>query len=90
LQKLLTLKDLIPVLNVSEATIRRWLAAGNFIKPVNGYKCKLLFRPEDLEIWLATGCQQQPVPNIESSSERKKRHDLPMPPRRKSGRPRNK
>jgi predicted DNA-binding transcriptional regulator AlpA len=79
MQKLLTLRDLLPLLQVSEATIRRWLAetrrgAGNFPKPVNGFKRKLLFRPEDIESWAAAGRQQQPVRNIETASQRSKRH----------------
>jgi len=77
MQKLLTLQDLLPILRVSEATLRRWLAEtrkgmGNFPKPINGFKRKLLFHPDEIERWMNSG--QSPPPVIESSSQRKKRH----------------
>ena len=79
MKKLLTLRDLLLLLNISEATLRRRIAesrngAGNFPKPVDGYKRKLLFRPDDIEYW--AGCCQQtaPVTKVESASQRSKRH----------------
>ena len=82
MQKLLTLRDLLPILQVSEPTIRRWLAearrgTGNFPKPINGFKRKLLFHPAEIERW--AGCQQQPPPvAFESTTQRKKRHAAAM------------
>jgi len=83
MRQFLTLKDLIFILNESEATIRRRHAearrgVGNFPQSVNGYKRKLLFRPEDIESWAAAVRQQQPVPHIESASQRSKRHTAAM------------
>jgi len=88
MQKLLTLQDLIAILQVSEPTIRRWLAesrkgTGSFPKSVNGYKRKLLFRPEDIEVWAAAG--RPPPVAIESASSRAKRNDAAMSALRKKG-----
>jgi predicted DNA-binding transcriptional regulator AlpA len=79
MRALLTIRDLKALLQVSESTLRRWLAAtragtGNFPWPINGFGKKLLFRPEDIEAWIAAGRQQQQVPNFESASQRSKRH----------------
>jgi predicted DNA-binding transcriptional regulator AlpA len=83
MKKLLTLRDLIPILNISEATIRRRIAEsragiGNFPKPViNGSRRKLLFNHDDIERW--AGCQQSaPVAKIESSTQRQRRHSAAM------------
>jgi integrase len=62
METLLTIRDLQDLLRVSEATLRRWLAearkgTGDFPKPVNGFKRKLLFRPVDVEAW--AGYQRQ-------------------------------
>jgi hypothetical protein len=84
MRALFTLQDLIRILNYSEATLRRYIAdarlgIGNFPLPVNdGFKRKLLFRPEDIESWIAASRQQQPVQNIESASQRSKRHTAAM------------
>ena len=78
MRKLLTFKELLAIANVSEPTGRRYIASGNLPKPVSSPGRKLLFRPEDVEAWLAAGCQQQSVPNIESPTERKKRHTAAM------------
>jgi len=78
MRKLLTLKDLLLIIQVSEATLRRYIASDNFVKPVSLPGRKLLFRPGDVEAWLAADSQQQPIPNFESSSERKKRHAAAM------------
>lgn len=79
MQTLLTLQDLLPLLKVSEPTLRRWLfesrnGTGTFPKPINGFKRKLLFHPADIERW--SGCSQQPTtaPKIESASARSKRN----------------
>ena len=83
MQKLLTVQDLLPILQVSEATLRRWLAEtragrGNFPKPITGFKRKLLFHSDDIERW--AGCQQQPTPTAktESPTQRSKRHTAAM------------
>ena len=56
MQSLLTIRDLIPLLQVSEPTIRRWVkesknGIGTFPKPINGVKRKMLFNPVDIEKW---------------------------------------
>ena len=82
MKKLLTLRDLMLILNLSEATLRRRIAEsragiGNFPKPVTGFRRKLLFRPEDIESW--AGCQQSvPVAKNESSTQRQRRHSAAM------------
>jgi transposase len=82
MQALLTIKDLQDFFRVSEPTIRRWLSEarkgeGNFPKPVNGFKRKLLFRPADVERW--AGCEQQQAPvRVESAKSREKRHNAAM------------
>ena len=83
MQKLLTFRDLLAILQISEPTLRRWIAearrgTGNFIKPVAGFKRKLLFRPEDFERWMKCHQQSTPVPNIESPTQRAKRHTAAM------------
>jgi predicted DNA-binding transcriptional regulator AlpA len=73
MQKLLTFKDLLLILGVSEATGRRYIAADDFPKPVSGIRKKLLFRPEDIERWV--GCRDPPSGvQIESAAQRSKRH----------------
>ena len=59
MQALLTIRDLIPLLQVSEPTIRRWVSEsrkgiGTFPKPINGAKRKLLFNPVEIETWMGT------------------------------------
>jgi hypothetical protein len=76
MRKLLTLKDLLQIVPISEATARRYIASGD-LTPVSRPGCKLLFRPEDVESWTASR-QQQPPPNIEPPTERKKRHAAAM------------
>jgi predicted DNA-binding transcriptional regulator AlpA len=90
MKKLLTLRDLMPILNISEATIRRRIAEsragiGNFPKPVTGFRRKLLFRPEDIESWM--GCQQRapPVANIEPAAQLSKRHSAALERLRSKG-----
>jgi predicted DNA-binding transcriptional regulator AlpA len=84
MRKLLTFRDLLLILQISEPTLRRYIAnarrgTGNFPLPVNdGFKRKLLFRPEDIESWLAAGRQQQPVHNFDTASQRSKRHSAAM------------
>lgn len=85
MKKLLTFIDLLLILPVSESTLRRYIAkarrgTGNFPLPVNeGFKRKLLFRPEDIERWVATQNSAAPQPPIpESSRERSKRHSAAM------------
>ena len=79
MKQLLTLRDLMLILNLSEATLRRRIAEsragiGNFPKSVNhGVRRKLLFNPDEIELW--AGCQQSvPAAKIESASQRSKRH----------------
>jgi predicted DNA-binding transcriptional regulator AlpA len=77
MQKLLTLRDLMPLLNLSESTIRRRIAesragVGNFPKPITASKRKLLFNPDEVDRW--ANCQQRAPPEIESASQRTKRH----------------
>jgi len=81
MKQLLSLQDLLPILKVSEPTLRRWLAEsrvgrGNFPRSVNAPGKKLLFRPEDIEAWASAG-RPQPVAT-ESSSQRSKRHASAM------------
>ena len=88
MQALLTLQDLLPLLKVSEPTIRRWLAetrkgTGSFPMPINGFKRKLLFHPDEIERW--AGCRQQPTPVFESASQRSKRHTAAMKALEKKG-----
>ena len=90
MKKLLTFQDLLSILQVSEATLRRWLAEtragrGNFPKPITGFKRKLLFHPDDIERW--TGCQQQPTPivKVESASRRTQRHNAAIASLRAKG-----
>ena len=85
MKKLLTLADLLLFLPISEATLRRYVSesrrgTGNFPLPVNdGFKRKLLFRPEDIERWVAFQNSADPQPPIpESSRERSKRHSVAM------------
>jgi len=77
--KLLTLRDLMSILNLSEATLRRRIAEsragiGDFPKPLTGFRRKLLFHPDDIERW--AGCRQRapPVAKIEPAASRAKRH----------------
>jgi len=90
MQALLTIQDLIPLLRVSEPTLRRWLAetrkgTGNFPKPINGFKRKLLFHPDEIERW--AGCRQQstPVAKIESVAARQRRHNAALSSLRSKG-----
>ena len=81
MKTLLTLRDLMLLLNLSEATLRRRIAEsragiGNFPKPVTGFRRKLLFRPEDIEAWAAAG--RPPPVAVESASQRSKRHTTAM------------
>ena len=83
MQSLLTLQDLLPLLKVSEPTLRRWLAetrkgTGSFPMPINGFKRKLLFHPDEIERW--AGCRQQstPVAKIESATQRTKRNNAAL------------
>ena len=90
MKKLLTLRDLMLILNLSEATLRRRISEsrkgiGNFPKPVCGSNRKLLFNPDEIELW--AGCCQQPVPiaKIESSAQRSKRHTAALASLRSKG-----
>jgi ppGpp synthetase/RelA/SpoT-type nucleotidyltranferase len=90
MQALLTIQDLIPILRVSEPTLRRWLSesrkgTGNFPMPINGFKRKLLFHPDEIDRWM--GCRQQstPVAKIESASQRAKRHTAALDRLRQKG-----
>ena len=79
MKTLLTLRDLMLILNLSDATLRRRIAEsragiGNFAKPVTGFRRKLLFRLEDIESW-AGSQQSAPVAKIESSTQRQRRHN---------------
>jgi len=81
MQKLLIVQDLLPILQVSEATLRRWLAEtragrGNFPKPITGFKRKLLFNPDEIEAWTAAG--RPPPVAVEPASQRSKRHAAAM------------
>ena len=84
MQPLLTIPDLVVLLRVSEPTLRRWLSEsrkgiGNFPKPVNGFKRKLLWNPAAIERWVAFQNSANPQPPIpESPSERKKRHSAAL------------
>ena len=79
-----TIKDLIALLRVSEATIRRWHSesrsgTGNFPKSVNGFKRKLLWNPTDIERWAAfQNATNPPLPIPELNRERSKRHSAAM------------
>ena len=81
MKQLLSLQDLLPILKVSEPTLRRWLAEsrvgrGNFPRSVNAPGKKLLFRPEDIEAWASAG---RPAPvAVEPASLRSKRHATAM------------
>ena len=92
MKKLLTFKDLLPILSVSEATLRRWLAEtrkgiGDFPKPINGFKRKLLWSPSDIEFWLSRHQKSAPVCNveIESATQRSKRYNTAMKALEKKG-----
>jgi predicted DNA-binding transcriptional regulator AlpA len=78
MQKLLTFKDLLLIIGVSEVTLRRWIAAGTFVKPVTtGFKRKKFWNPADVERWM--GSRDPPTPvQIESASQRSKRHAAAM------------
>ncbi|MDR0326861.1 MAG: AlpA family transcriptional regulator [Planctomycetaceae bacterium] len=82
MQKLLTLRDLMPILNLSEATIRRRISErrtgiGNFPKPITASKRKLLFHPDEIDRW--ANCQQSvPVAKIESPTQHQHRHTAAM------------
>jgi len=85
MKKLLTFRDLLDLLAISEATLRRRIAetrAGTGTFPMhvnfNGSKRKLLWNPADIERWV--GCQQQTTPTleIESASSRTQRHAAAM------------
>jgi predicted DNA-binding transcriptional regulator AlpA len=79
--KLLTLRDLMSILNLSEATLRRRIAEsragiGDFPKPLTGFRRKLLFHPDDIERW--AGCRQRAPPEVESATQRTKRHNAAL------------
>ena len=81
MKKLLTLRDLVLVLNISEATLRRRITEsrkgiGDFPKPISGFKRKLLFNPDDIERW--AGCRQRAPPEFEPTSQRTKRHNAAL------------
>ena len=79
---LITLRELQLSLQISEATLRRYLAearrgVGDFPLPVSKPKRKLLWNPADIERWI--GCHSQPtLPDIETASQRLKRHAAAM------------
>ena len=81
MKKLLTLRDLTLILNISESTARRRHAEtlagiGNFPRSVNVHGKKMLFRPEEVEAWAAAG---RPLPvAVEPASQRSKRHAAAM------------
>ena len=90
MKKFYTLKDLMVFRNESEPTLRRRHAEslagiGNFPRSVNAPGKKLLFRAEDVESWAATGRPPLSVPDIESASQRSKRHAAAMRSLQKKG-----
>lgn len=84
MRRLLTFQNLLAILPISEATLRRRISEsrrgiGNFPKSVNRPGRKLLFRPEDVELWVASQNSADPQPPIpESTRERAKRHAIAM------------
>jgi predicted site-specific integrase-resolvase len=79
MQKLLTLKDLLLIIGVSETTLRRWIAAGIFVKPVTtGFKRKKFWNPADVERWMGSNRQSPPVAKVESETQRQRRHSAAM------------
>jgi predicted DNA-binding transcriptional regulator AlpA len=80
MQKLLTLKDLLLIIGVSEATLRRWIAAGIFVKPVTtGFKRKKFWNPADVERWMGSNRQSPPpVAKVESETQRQRRYKIAM------------
>jgi len=51
MQKLLTVKDITELLQISYSTLYRWLKAGSFPAPINGRGKKLLWHPSQIEEW---------------------------------------
>jgi predicted DNA-binding transcriptional regulator AlpA len=74
MQKFFTFKNLLCVLGVSEATGRRYIAADDFPKSVSGSGKKLLFRPEDIDAWIARHQRSPPVQIESSAAQRQQRH----------------
>lgn len=78
-----TFQDLLAISRLSESTARRRLdesrkGIGNFPKPIDGFKRKLLFYPDEVERWAT--CQQQPMPvaRVETETQRQRRHKIAM------------
>jgi predicted DNA-binding transcriptional regulator AlpA len=78
MQKLVTFKNLLLILGVSEPTGRRYIAEDDFPKSVSGSGKKLLFRAEDIEAWMARHQRSQPVQIESSVAQRSKRHAAAM------------
>jgi transposase len=88
IQETLTVQDIMRIFHVSEATIYRWVAAsragrGRFPLPIGGYKQKLCWSRDVIAAFQHGN--NQPPQQLESASQRKKRHAAAIASLRKRG-----
>jgi len=78
-----TFRDLLAISRLSESTARRRLkesrnGIGQFPKPIDEFKRKLLFHPDEVERWATFQQQPMPVVKVESETQRQRRHNVAM------------
>ena len=82
IENTLTVHDIMQIFHISQVSVYRWVSLarqgkGNFPLPLGGHKQKLLWTREAITAYQhAKGIQA--VPNIESASQRQKRHAAAM------------
>jgi hypothetical protein len=85
-----TFQDLLAISRLSESTARRRLkesrnGVGQFPKPIDGFKRKLLFHPDEVQRWATGQHQSAPVTKVESETQRQRRHKMAMSALEKKG-----
>ena len=83
MKKLLTLKNLMFISGYSEVALRRKTAdarkgVGDLPVPISKPGQKLLWNPDDIAQWMGCRLQPTPVRNIETPTQRSKRHAAAM------------
>ena len=78
------------IANISESTAHRRLkesrnGVGGFPKPIDGFKRKLLFHPDEVQRWATGQHQSAPVVKVESETQRQRRHNMAIKALEKKG-----
>jgi predicted DNA-binding transcriptional regulator AlpA len=74
MEKLLTVRDVTNLLQISYSTLCRWLDAGTFPQPVNGRNRKLLWTEQSVVEWTnrqSTPVNSTPLPNVSPSQQKR-------------------